>query len=752
MATATYSFKGTADMSQHNEQIQDARKEIKKYEDEVVKAQKETKKLGNPDFSKAFTSQKNLQNIVKQTTNVMNGLSGNMMGAISKFGPYAAAAVAAFKLCEAAINKVKSVNETFNDQMDQMMAKINGAWDEFINRLSRWDWSNFLSGMRDAVNYAAALQKYTDMMGTNKLITDPRIAEINNTITEYRQNIDLYTQAIKKIRKEQGKNADVSKYQQAIDQTNKLIDEQIKKLQELYLARAKVANEKASMAAAYMGVNGTSLNSIYATGTAAYGGRQYEGQDIGKLYARAFLNMMAGEKSFQGAGTHDPGYTGLVAFITDEMQAGFTSQQKAMQKLLDAYARGASASELSKYLQQVTGMDVNWESQMGPIIKAINDWIAAVKSKATEGTDGNLVQYSQALMEKQAAFQAILDARGQGIAAQGAGIKVMETYKGPGGDNGKSKGPDWAAGSIAEIDDIIKNLKDRLANEKFDLNTQIDITKQIQDLEDKKAMLELQVAIGGNTDLTRAFGSLLDGVLQAGTVDDFCANMIDLIDKYFESAPEFQLPAVILPNKEMEEAAKEAMKNMGEIIEEEYKKICEEIRAENQEMADSFSAMGSMFESLGTMMGDEAGRWASVFGSILSTVGETISKLVALASANGVASAFELPFPANLGALATVLAGVASAVSTIESYSNKSFASGGIFEGSGPRIGDMHLARVNPGEMILNGREQANLFRMLNGGIGELKGGGSGNVTFRISGTDLVGILNNHEKINRRVR
>lgn len=46
--------------------------------------------------------------------------------------------------------------------------------------------------------------------------------------------------------------------------------------------------------------------------------------------------------------------------------------------------------------------------------------------------------------------------------------------------------------------------------------------------------------------------------------------------------------------------------------------------------------------------------------------------------------------------------------------------------------------------MILNGSQQANLFRMLNEGRGETSNSLNGQVQFRISGRDLVGTLNNY--------
>lgn len=77
------------------------------------------------------------------------------------------------------------------------------------------------------------------------------------------------------------------------------------------------------------------------------------------------------------------------------------------------------------------------------------------------------------------------------------------------------------------------------------------------------------------------------------------------------------------------------------------------------------------------------------------------------------------------------------------------FANGGMIKGN-TSIGDMNLARVNSGEMILNGSQQSHLFNLLNssGGYSPVEGG---NVHFRIQGEDLVGVLNNFNRRSNKV-
>jgi len=73
------------------------------------------------------------------------------------------------------------------------------------------------------------------------------------------------------------------------------------------------------------------------------------------------------------------------------------------------------------------------------------------------------------------------------------------------------------------------------------------------------------------------------------------------------------------------------------------------------------------------------------------------------------------------------------------------FAGGGIVTG-GPSSGDKILARVNAGEMILNARQQSNLFEAINSG----KMGGdkmlASTVTTKVRSKDLILTINNELK------
>lgn len=108
------------------------------------------------------------------------------------------------------------------------------------------------------------------------------------------------------------------------------------------------------------------------------------------------------------------------------------------------------------------------------------------------------------------------------------------------------------------------------------------------------------------------------------------------------------------------------------------------------------------------------------------------------AVAGATASGSKLPFPANLAAIAAGVGAVILALSKMNKFANGGIVGGNSFSG------DKQMARVNSGEMVLNKAQQGHLWNILNG-----KGGTGGNVQFTIKGADLVGTLNNYNRLRK---
>ncbi len=148
---------------------------------------------------------------------------------------------------------------------------------------------------------------------------------------------------------------------------------------------------------------------------------------------------------------------------------------------------------------------------------------------------------------------------------------------------------------------------------------------------------------------------------------------------------------------------------------------------------------GAGFAMLGQAMTQLAGDGeAAKAGATLAAIGQII-----LGFATATAQASQLGPWVWLAYVGAGLAAVATVISTIKSY-----ADGGIIGGNSFH-GDKIFARVNAGEMILNPTQQANLFRMLNNGGTNERGG---KVEFKISGSTLKGVLRNYDNKMNKIR
>lgn len=277
-----------------------------------------------------------------------------------------------------------------------------------------------------------------------------------------------------------------------------------------------------------------------------------------------------------------------------------------------------------------------------------------------------------------------------------------------GNDSGGSwNKPSYETGSIADIEKQIQELHDRLKNEALKSNEAMVIQHQIDLLEEKKQAIE---------DSRKPIEKMSAAIEQMPTLD---ASIIDgdgiaaELQKAIDAIQETGLTIDDLTNLEA--------------------------------VGDSFGYIGDMFSSLSDIVGDESGKMFAAVGNSISAIGQAIAKISSLMMAEGAASVMDLPFPANLAALASVIAAVTGVIGSISSVASQQFAEGGIFQGRST-IGDYNLARVNAGEMILNGTQQSRLFKMLNNPTINASVPDLGSVTFTIHGSDLQGTLNNYNR------
>lgn len=338
----------------------------------------------------------------------------------------------------------------------------------------------------------------------------------------------------------------------------------------------------------------------------------------------------------------------------------------------------------------------------------------------------------------------------------------------------------FAKGSIADLNNQIDEISEQLQNENLtvDARVKLETTKK-----------ELQDAIDTISDTTTIKIKKLDFSTQdkVKSYDNAQTNIssvtnqrnIGLIDK---QAADSQIADI---NKQLQALG---LKPIKVHIETDFEKDFADFRNNANDIIGGLEGIGNVvnsIESLSNALANGADAWTVFMGvvetatTILQTVGSvmtavnTITELlgattaataaidtaatsqevansqakVAANSAEAISGATksgaQLPFPLNIVAIAAGLAAVIAGIAMIGS-----FADGGVIGGNSFH-GDNMFARVNAGEMILNNKQQGNLFRLLDvGGVAS----NTGTPTVKIKGSDLYVALNNYGSKMGKIR
>ena len=338
----------------------------------------------------------------------------------------------------------------------------------------------------------------------------------------------------------------------------------------------------------------------------------------------------------------------------------------------------------------------------------------------------------------------------------------------------------FAKGSIADLNNQIEEISEQLQNENLTVDTRVKL---------ETTKKELQDAIDTISDTTTIKIKKLDFSTQdkVKSYDNAQTNIssvtnqhnIGLIDK---QAADSQIADI---NKQLQALG---LKPIKVHIETDFEKDFADFRNNANDIIGGLEGIGNVvnsIESLSNALANGADAWTVFMGvvetatTILQTVGSvmtavnTITELlgattaataaidtaatsqevansqakVAANSAEAISGATksgaQLPFPLNIVAIAAGLAAVIAGIAMIGS-----FADGGIIGGNSFH-GDNMFARVNAGEMILNNKQQGNLFRLLDGGG---VASNTGTPTVKIKGSDLYVALNNYGSKMGKIR
>ena len=312
-------------------------------------------------------------------------------------------------------------------------------------------------------------------------------------------------------------------------------------------------------------------------------------------------------------------------------------------------------------------------------------------------------------------------------------------------------------GSLADLDNKISKKKQELsfAVKPEDL---VRINKELDTLTSQKRYIELYMKEGGKSIQDQVNGSIVDAKVDVSAndlnslhakwqqaieaSDEYQAKLREIQEQDRKELLSRQVDAVVDGMSQLSDSAS-YLSNLGEsfdncsnaldyfsaaintVVEgfQVYKGVVEAVNTLNELFASTSTAAASA---------DTAATSQEVANSSAKTAASS-GEAIASATASGA----KMPFPMNLVAIAAGVAAVIAALATISG----SFADGGIIQGANTH-GDQLLARVNAGEMILNGSQQRNLFNLLDGGTGSNM---SGQVEFKISGSALKGVLRNYD-------
>ena len=343
------------------------------------------------------------------------------------------------------------------------------------------------------------------------------------------------------------------------------------------------------------------------------------------------------------------------------------------------------------------------------------------------------------------------------VNTQKTGRKTTGTNRTTGTTNNTKEQPVFKEDAVT-IEDMTNNVNILTSKlKKLDPNTAEfeEVSKQLEGWKDKLSAVDEKLKKKEEVKPKFEKGSIADYQDQIAAINEQLQNQnlsrdvrLNLLTD--KENLENQAQELINPLKAKEDAEKAA--------EEAEKERAKQQKERQSKQIEGYQAIGDAASAMGQLMSASGAEGAAAAMQIVATTANATAQMIpqirALigakkgeAMANGTASAAALPFPANIAAIASIIATVVSTFASIFSTVG-AFAGGGIIQGASTH-GDQLLARVNAGEMILNGSQQARLFNLLDG-AGAVGGAGMGQVSFKIKGSDLYGSLSNYSKVKAK--
>ena len=290
----------------------------------------------------------------------------------------------------------------------------------------------------------------------------------------------------------------------------------------------------------------------------------------------------------------------------------------------------------------------------------------------------------------------------------------------------------WWDKKIKDLQDAQKQLVEGSAE-------WFNIDDQIKELENARKIMTEGVTVSG-TDMSK----LLNPDKTKKGLEDAISGLENKLQDIDWSTPEGKAQFDRYVEKIQE--FKGELSTLSEVWEDAMMTPTEKAQKKLEDTADTINTVGNaisatseLFSALGDVAGEEDLQVAGIVAKAVATVALSFAQALTTAKSWVDWLAF------GVTGLTTML----TMISSIKQATAGSFAEGGIVGGSS-YSGDRLLARVNSGEIILNSRQQRNLFNLLDTGTMPQRGGTNVQVTGVVRGTDLLLVQKNTNKVRAK--
>ena len=680
------------------------------------------------------TARGQIQNFQKGCSTAGKAVSGFSqalginIGGIAKFGGVVGIAVAAGK----EFKNILESSQTTADSLEGAIAGCKGVIDSFRTSIATMDFSSFKNGLWDVFEAAKAVQNAIDQLGNTQIAYDYKSKQNQ---TKFQEAYNMFkdpasTQQMKEDAKKQMKEAVDAQFTYASNYSNALfktyVAQVVKKAGSNNLRASNVNIGQFEKAMNIdIGLEGDPEKprqenerkyQEYQRKLKEYGKNNLTAQeDLKKRYRdviaiHAMLELMKDDEL--------KGVAQLIGSMEDAKQLAL-SMEKTMNRAMSSSSsgKGSTGSKVS------TTTTVGQEEVPEPQVNSLDYW----KKILSEET-----KYRDALVKDTEEWKQHNDK------VKEATEKIKEIKE------AEEEREKYTEGSLNYLNDLLnklKNQKDNLSpnTEEWDKVSQkiAVIERLIENIDNKNKLISLENAmsvqpptIASLREVVRLLTELRDNFPIGSELFNEYADEI----KYFEKLLKLATPNTV---------------DTG-VVDEDKK-----WQSFNQTMANTSTIANSLFNTFKEGSEITAASILQMISTTLPAIGSLISAISALTAAEateaGVAATSKAVSTSKhwieaIAAVASLGAVVATAISAASKPNLQKFAEGGIVGGSS-FTGDRVSAMVNSGEMILNKTQQARLFKIANGGAP-----GDNAVTFHISGTDLVGVLNNNSRKNKLIR